>query len=67
VVISIVEVHLVTYYYPNIIHRDGTILESLRCEEFKMVERRQKAIRILQEQGIEGIIAIDGDKTFHGA
>jgi 6-phosphofructokinase 1 len=51
----------------NIIQRGGTILESSRCEEFKTAEFRKKAVEILEGEGVEGIIAIGGEGTFHGA
>ncbi|MBI4300232.1 MAG: 6-phosphofructokinase [Chloroflexi bacterium] len=51
----------------NIIQRGGTILETARCEEFKAREGRAKAFAVMQEHGIEGLIAIGGDGTFRGA
>jgi 6-phosphofructokinase 1 len=51
----------------NIIHRGGTILETARCEEMKTEEGIRKANRILQREGIEGLITIGGDGTFRGA
>lgn len=51
----------------NIIQRGGTILESSRCEEFKTVEGRRKAIEILEGGGIEGLVVIGGDGSFRGA
>ena len=51
----------------NIIHRGGTILETARCEEMKTEEGVRKASRILQREGIEGLITIGGDGTFRGA
>jgi len=51
----------------NIIHRGGTILETARCEEMKTEEGITKANRILQREGIEGLITIGGDGTFRGA
>lgn len=51
----------------NIIHRGGTILETVRCPEFQTIEGRAKAIKTLKEAGIEGLILIGGDGTFRGA
>jgi 6-phosphofructokinase 1 len=51
----------------NIIHRGGTILETARCPEFRTIEGRAKAIKTLEEAGIEGMILIGGDGTFRGA
>jgi 6-phosphofructokinase 1 len=51
----------------NIIQRGGTILETARCEEMKTAEGLKKAVAILQQEGIEGLITIGGDGTFRGA
>jgi 6-phosphofructokinase 1 len=51
----------------NIIHRGGTFLETARCEEMKTTEGIRKANRILQREGIEGLITIGGDGTLRGA
>jgi len=50
----------------NIMHRGGTILETSRCPEFTTIEGRAKAIRALENGGIEGLILLGGDGTFHG-
>ena len=50
----------------NIIHQGGTILGTARSEEFRTSEGRAKAIKVLQEAGIEGLILIGGDGTFRG-
>ncbi len=50
----------------NIIHRGGTILETSRCPEFANTEGRAKAIKILEEAGIDGLVLLGGDGTFHG-
>jgi 6-phosphofructokinase 1 len=51
----------------NIIHRGGTILETSRCPEFTTLEGRAKAIKVLEEAGIDGLVLMGGDGTFHGA
>ena len=51
----------------NIIHRGGTFLETARCEEMKTEEGIKKAVEILEQEGIEGLITIGGDGTFRGA
>jgi len=51
----------------NIIQRGGTFLETARCEEMKTAEGLRKAVAILQQEGIEGLITIGGDGTFRGA
>ncbi|GIM47111.1 ATP-dependent 6-phosphofructokinase [Collibacillus ludicampi] len=51
----------------DIIHRGGTILYTARCEEFKTKEGQQKGLKVLREQGIEGLVVIGGDGSFRGA
>ncbi|MFA9397514.1 MAG: 6-phosphofructokinase [Clostridiaceae bacterium] len=51
----------------DIIQRGGTILKTARCEEFKDPAGRQKAANILKVFGIEGLVVIGGDGSFHGA
>ena len=50
----------------NVIHQGGTILGTARSEEFRTKEGRAKAINMLQDTGIEGLILIGGDGTFRG-
>ena len=50
----------------NIIHTGGSILESSRSMEFETEEGRAKAAANLLKRGIEGLILIGGDGTFHG-
>jgi len=50
----------------NIIHQGGTILGTARSEEFRTKEGRAKAVKMLQDKGIEGLILIGGDGTFRG-
>lgn len=51
----------------NIIQYGGTILGSARCKEFMEPAGRQKAIRFLVENGVDGLIVVGGDGTFAGA
>ncbi len=51
----------------NIIHRGGTFLETARCEEMKTAEGMKKAVLVLRQEGIDGLITIGGDGTFRGA
>ncbi|HPW85897.1 MAG TPA: ATP-dependent 6-phosphofructokinase, partial [Chitinophagales bacterium] len=51
----------------NIIHRGGTILKSARSKAFMTPEGRAQAYAQLQQNGIDGVIAIGGDGTFKGA
>jgi len=51
----------------NIIQYGGTILGTARSDEFRTKEGRSKAIRNLQNNGVEGFICIGGDGSFRGA
>ncbi len=51
----------------NIIHLGGTVLKTARSEEFLRAEERAKAAHLLTDAGVEGLVAIGGDGTFHGA
>ncbi len=51
----------------NIIQFGGTILKTARSEEFLLAEERAKAAHLVKDAGIEGLVAIGGDGTFHGA
>jgi 6-phosphofructokinase 1 len=51
----------------NVIQRGGTVLGTSRCEEFFAPEGRARAAAVLSGAGIEGLIVIGGDGTFHGA
>jgi len=50
----------------NIISRGGTILRTARSKRFMTKQGREKAYENLNKYGIEGIIGIGGDGTFHG-
>jgi 6-phosphofructokinase 1 len=51
----------------NIVSRGGTILKTARCLEFKKKSGRKKAIANLHANGIDGLVVIGGDGSFHGA
>ncbi|MEB1807238.1 MAG: 6-phosphofructokinase [Bacillaceae bacterium] len=51
----------------DIIHRGGTILHSARSEEFRTKEGQLKAVKQLQERGIDGLVVIGGDGSYRGA
>lgn len=51
----------------DIIQRGGTILYTARSEEFKTEAGQQKGLATLQKYGIEGLVVIGGDGSFHGA
>ncbi|MFC1909724.1 6-phosphofructokinase [Chloroflexota bacterium] len=50
----------------NTIHHGGTILGTARSEEFRTEGGRVKAINVLQQNSIDGLILIGGDGTFRG-
>jgi len=51
----------------DILQRGGTFLGTARCENFKTLEGRQKAVKNLKSHGIEGLIVIGGDGSMTGA
>src|SRR5690606_29367752 len=51
----------------NVIQRGGTILKTARSKAFTTKEGRSKAMTMLKEKGIDGLIPIGGDGTFRGA
>ncbi len=51
----------------GIINRGGTILHSARCKAFREPEGRAQAAENLRKHGIEGVVVIGGDGSYHGA
>jgi 6-phosphofructokinase 1 len=51
----------------NILQRGGTILGTSRSTEFLAPEGRARAAGVLRGAGIEGLVTIGGEGTFHGA
>jgi 6-phosphofructokinase 1 len=51
----------------GIIHEGGTMLGSARCPEFRTPEGRQRALRVLARDGIEGVVVIGGNGSLSGA
>lgn len=51
----------------GILARGGTVLQSARCLEFKTRSGRLKAIREMNEEGIDGLVVIGGDGSMNGA
>lgn len=49
------------------INRGGTFLGTDRLPEFKYKEIREVAIENVHEFGIDGVVCIGGDGTYHGA
>ncbi|WP_178196975.1 6-phosphofructokinase [Ligilactobacillus sp. Marseille-Q7487] len=51
----------------GIINRGGTILYSARFPEFAEVEVQLKGIEVLKKFGIDALVVIGGDGSYHGA
>lgn len=50
----------------GILQRGGTILQTARNEEFKTPQGQQRALRRLNENGIEAIVVVGGDGSLRG-
>ena len=55
------------YSVADIIQKGGTILRSSRSEYFMTEAGQKKAVKNLNDFGIEGLIVIGGDGSFRGA
>ncbi|MFM1539207.1 6-phosphofructokinase [Helcococcus bovis] len=51
----------------DIVHKGGTILGSARSLEFKTKEGQDKAMEIIKNFDIDGIVVLGGDGSFQGA
>ncbi len=51
----------------NIIQKGGTFLKTSRCETFRHKAGRKRGADVLREWGIDRLIVIGGDGSFHGA
>lgn len=51
----------------DIIHRGGTILKTVRSEEFTTEKGKSKALNVIRVFGIEGLVVIGGNGSFRGA
>ncbi len=51
----------------GVIQQGGTVLGSARCPEFKTEDGRRKALRHLNQNGIEGLVVIGGNGSQTGA
>lgn len=47
--------------------RGGTYIKTARLPEFKEISVREKAVKILKEEGIDALIVIGGDGSYIGA
>ncbi|MGB2630316.1 MAG: 6-phosphofructokinase [Candidatus Omnitrophota bacterium] len=51
----------------NILGRGGTILKTARSKEFMTREGQEKAVKVIKDNGIDGLIIIGGNGSFQGA
>jgi 6-phosphofructokinase 1 len=51
----------------DIIHRGGTILQTVRCPEFTKEEGLKKALSVADVFGLDAIVVIGGDGSYKGA
>lgn len=51
----------------NILTNGGTFLQSARYPEFATLEGQLAGIEQLKKKGIEGVVVIGGDGSYHGA
>ena len=51
----------------NIVQLGGTMLRTARCLDMLTVEGQKKAVKTLEERGINGLVVIGGDGSFKGA
>lgn len=51
----------------GIIHLGGTVLGSARCPEFPTPAGRNRALAVLERQGIDGLVVIGGNGSLSGA
>ncbi|MFZ0928706.1 MAG: 6-phosphofructokinase [Syntrophobacteraceae bacterium] len=51
----------------NVLQHGGTFLGTARCEQFKTVEGRLRAVQNILEHGIEALVVIGGDGSLMGA
>lgn len=50
----------------DILHRGGTMLKTARSERFLTEEGRRRAVNMLENFGIEGLVVIGGDGSMRG-
>lgn len=51
----------------DIVQRGGTMLRTARCLDMLTKEGQHKAMKTLENRGIEGLVVIGGDGSFRGA
>jgi 6-phosphofructokinase 1 len=50
----------------NIINHGGTILKTARCAEFLTEEGQRRAVEVIKNNQIDGLVLIGGDGTYRG-
>jgi len=51
----------------GIMHRGGTFLQSARSPEFRTLDGQRRAIDILREMHVDGLVVLGGDGSLNGA
>jgi 6-phosphofructokinase 1 len=51
----------------NILSRGGTILKTARSAEFMEVSGQKKAVKVIKDRGIDGLVIIGGNGSLQGA
>lgn len=51
----------------DILQRGGTVLKTARSEEFLTLEGQKKALKVLEEHRIDGLVVIGGNGSLSGA
>ena len=54
-------------FVSGIVDKGGTVLLTARCDEFREEKFRAIAANNLKKRGIEGLVVIGGDGSYHGA
>lgn len=50
----------------NIINRGGTVLKTVRCNEFLAEEGQKQAVGVIRKNNIDALVLIGGDGTYRG-
>ena len=58
---------LTSRHCANILQRGGTILNTARCDAWRLPAVRAEAAQALRDAGVDGLVVIGGDGSFTGA
>jgi len=61
------QIPLDTKAVSGIMHRGGTFLQSARSPEFRTLDGQRRAIDILREMHVDGLVVLGGDGSLNGA